>query len=72
MATILEKVTAELKRRADLNGDGKVDQADVAAAVAHARLEAEQLVSRRGALAACVLFFVIGLVAGGSLVRVVG
>lgn len=71
MHPVIEKIQADLKRRADRNGDGKINKADVDAAVTQLRAEADQLVSKRGALAACASTFAVGLAVGGALMLMV-
>jgi hypothetical protein len=60
----LAKLKTRLNQVADLNGDGKVDKADVSAAVACLESEAGELVSKKGALGACLTCGAVCLVVG--------
>lgn len=68
----LTKLKTRLNQVADLNGDGKVDKADVASAVARIEAEAGELVSKRGALQACLVCAGGGAAIGAIAVTLLG
>ncbi len=59
-----QAVKTAAKKAADRNGDGRISVEDMSAAVEQARAGSEGLVTRRGALGACLICASVGVAVG--------